>query len=68
MSDYKFDEIDEILLNLVCRGVCSFYKEGVHEKNWEKYQCGAYIGLKKMLKEGGLTREELEELLKSMKK
>ncbi|MGQ9720988.1 MAG: hypothetical protein ACUVXA_06645 [Candidatus Jordarchaeum sp.] len=68
MSHYQFDEIDEILLNLVCRGACAFYKEDTHEKNWEKYQCGAYLGLKKMLKEKKLTKEQLEKLLKELNK
>ncbi len=68
MPDYKPDEIDEILINLICRGACKFYKEGPHEKNLEKYQCGAYLGLKKMLKQGNITREKLEELLRDIKK
>jgi len=62
------DEIDELLLNLVCRNICKFYKAGVNEENREKYQCGAYLGLKKMLKEGDITTEQLKGLIKNMTK
>ena len=68
LSEYKFDEYDKILLNLVCRGVCKFYQAGTHEKNWGKYQCGAYLGLKKMLKEEKITINELEELTNTIRK
>jgi len=57
LSEYKFDEYDKILLNLVCRGVCKFYQAGTHEKNWGKYQCGAYLGLKKNAQRGENNRK-----------
>ena len=66
MPDYTPDGIDELLLNLVCRNTCKFYKANVNEKNREKYQCGAYLGLKKMLKEGNINEETLKELLKKI--
>jgi len=60
------EKIEEILFNLVCRKNCKFYKAGVNEKDREKYQCGAYLGLKKMLIEGKITVDNLQKLLKNI--
>jgi len=60
------EKIEEILFNLVCRKNCKFYKAGVNEKDREKYQCGAYLGLKKMLMEGKITVDNIQKLLKKI--
>lgn len=66
MRGSESEKIEEILFNLVCRKNCKFYKAGVNEKDREKYQCGAYLGLKKMLMEGKITVDNLQKLLKKI--
>lgn len=65
MRGSESEKIEEILFSLVCRKNCKFYKAGVNEKDREKYQCGAYLGLKKMLMEGKITVENLQKLFKN---
>ncbi len=63
----ELDEYDEILLEIVCRGACKFYKQG-QEEDEEDFRCGAYIIFKKMLKEGNITRDELEKTYRNIVK
>lgn len=64
---FELDECDEILLEIVCRRACKFYKHG-QEENEEDFRCGAYLIFKKMLKEGDITKEELEKIYKNTAK
>ncbi len=66
MQGSESEKIEEILFNLVCRKNCKFYKASVNEKDRGKYQCGAYLGLKKMLIDGKITVDNLQKLLKNI--
>ena len=66
MRGSESEKIEEILFDLICRKNCKFYKAGVNEEDREKYQCGAYLGLKKMLMEGKVTLGNIQKLLKNV--
>jgi hypothetical protein len=55
------DELDEKMLDIVCRAKCKFYKEG-QEIREKEYQCGAYKTLKLMIQQERLTLDELKNI------
>lgn len=55
----KLDELDNQLLEILCRQKCKFYKEG-QEFREKEYQCGAYKILKTMLENGQISLEDLK--------
>jgi len=55
------DELDNEILEIVCRAKCKFYKEG-QEIREKEYQCGAYKVLKLMIEKGQLTLDELKQM------
>ncbi|MFX1298826.1 MAG: hypothetical protein ACFFD2_28705 [Promethearchaeota archaeon] len=57
----KLDELDNKLLEVVCRQKCKFYKNG-QEHREEEYQCGAYKILKTMIHEGQITLDDIEDI------
>ncbi len=63
----KIDKYDKILLEILCRGACKFYKHGQEEYE-EDFRCGAYLVFKKMLKQGTTTKEELQKIYKNITK
>jgi hypothetical protein len=63
----KLDKYDEILIEILCRRACRFYKPKQEEKE-EDFRCGAYLIFKKMLKQGDINKENLEKTYKTITK
>jgi len=63
----KLDEYDEILLEILCRRACRFYKPNQEEKE-EDFRCAAYLIFKKMLKDKDINKEKLKKIYKTITK
>ena len=64
MSTKEITELDEYLLEHLCKKKCQFYKEGQEHKEGKDYRCGAYMLVKNQLEKGLITKENLIEILK----
>ena len=63
MSNKKIDELDDYLLEEMCKKKCQFYKEG-QENSDKDYRCGAYMVLKCQLENKDITKEKASEVIK----
>ncbi|NHI90949.1 MAG: hypothetical protein EAX96_00515 [Candidatus Lokiarchaeota archaeon] len=64
MSSTELNELDEYLLNELCKKKCQFYKDG--QENSEKdYRCGAYMVIKYQLEKEFVTKDQLFDLIKN---
>ncbi|MGQ9720989.1 MAG: hypothetical protein ACUVXA_06650 [Candidatus Jordarchaeum sp.] len=63
----KIDEYDKTLLEILCKKACKFYKPDQEEKE-EDFRCGAYLVIKKMLKQGEISKQELQEIYQNIPK
>ncbi|MHA1145852.1 MAG: hypothetical protein ACTSRW_14015 [Candidatus Helarchaeota archaeon] len=58
-NEFKNDrEIDEFLIDAICRRACAFHKEGEEYEN-DAYQCGGFKSVKWLIKQGKILRQDL---------
>ncbi len=63
----NLDKYDKVLIEIVCKHSCRFYKQNQEEKE-EDFRCGAYLVIKEMLKEGKITDKQIREIYRSVPK
>ena len=68
MSNEKINELDEYLLEVMCKKKCQFYKDGQEHIEGKDYRCGAYMIVKNQLEKGIITKEQLLEVIKDTMK
>jgi len=64
MSTKDITELDEYLLDQLCKKKCQFYKDGQEHKEGKDYRCGAYMLVKNQLEKGLITKNDLLEIIK----
>ncbi len=63
MTSKEINELDDYLLNELCKKKCQFYKEGQENSN-KDYRCGAYMVLKCQLENENINKEKLSDVIK----
>ena len=64
MTSEEINELDEYLLEVMCKKKCQFYKDGQEDVEGKDYRCGAYMIVKNQLEKGIITKEQLLEIIK----
>ena len=64
-SEKDISPLNRELINRVCKK-CNFYAED--QEYWEReYECGAYKFIRKLVQEGAITLDEIDELFKKIR-
>ena len=63
-KDIKLKELEDFIVNEICKIACKFYKEGEEVDEEEKLDCGSFKIIRHQLEKGIIDRENLKNLAK----